>query len=152
MDAIRRTACRMAMNRMSGRCRRWAVWMTLVVMAGAVMTVDAAAQAQAKKGKSRPSQSKPTASSSGTIPAVVTDAPFVPPPITRRQPAKVVVELEVNEVNLPMADGVEYTFWTFGGKSAIYWSTLVDFPLSARIAPHRDAGRITLSIFRELRS
>ena len=116
MDAIRRTACRMTMNRMSGRCQPWAVWMTLVVLAGAVMTVDAAAQSQAKKGKSRPSQSKPTASSSGTIPAVLTDAPFVPPPITRRQPAKVVVELEVSEVNLPMADGVEYTFWTFGGK------------------------------------
>ena len=116
MDAIRRTACRMAMNRMSGRCQPWAVWMTLVMIAGAVMTVDAAAQAQAKKAKSRPSQSKPTASSSGTIPAVLTDAPFVPPPITRRQPAKVVVELEVSEVNLPMADGVEYTFWTFGGK------------------------------------
>ena len=32
-------------------------------------------------------------------------------------------------------------------------STLVDFPLSPRIAsPHRDAGRITLSTFREPRS
>jgi nitrite reductase (NO-forming) len=116
MDAIRRTACRMAMNHMSGRCQRWAVWMTLVMVAGAVMTVDASAQGQAKKAKSRPSQSKPTASNSGTIPAALTDAPFVPPPITRRQPAKVVVELEVSEVKLPMADGVDYTFWTFGGK------------------------------------
>jgi len=90
--------------------------MTLVMMAGAVMTVDASTQGQAKKAKSRPSQSKPTASKSGTIPAALTDAPFVPPPITRRQPAKVVVELEVSEVKLPMADGVDYTFWTFGGK------------------------------------
>ncbi len=49
------------------------------------------------------------------IEAVLTGAPEVPPPITRRDPAKVVVHLEVREVNLPISDGVEYTFWTFGG-------------------------------------
>jgi len=49
------------------------------------------------------------------IEAVLTSAPEVPPPITRRDPAKVVVHLEVREVNLPISDGVEYTFWTFGG-------------------------------------
>ena len=57
------------------------------------------------------------ASPGGTmVKAVITDAPAVPPPITRKQPAKFVVELEVSEVNLPISDGVEYTFWTFGGK------------------------------------
>ena len=40
----------------------------------------------------------------------------MPPPITRRDPAKVVVHLEVREVTLPISDGVEYTFWTFGGQ------------------------------------
>ena len=49
------------------------------------------------------------------IEAVLTSAPEVSPPITRRDPAKVVVHLEVREVNLPISDGVEYTFWTFGG-------------------------------------
>ena len=49
------------------------------------------------------------------IEAVLTSAPEVPPPITRRDPAKVVVHLEVREVTLPISDGVEYTFWTFGG-------------------------------------
>ncbi|MFN7134471.1 MAG: copper-containing nitrite reductase, partial [Myxococcales bacterium] len=44
------------------------------------------------------------------------DAPHIPPPITRKHPAKVIVELEGKEVVLPLADGVEYTFWTFGGK------------------------------------
>ena len=68
------------------------------------------------KAKSGSSQGKSTAQSGGTIPAILTDAPQVPPRITRRHPSKVVVELEVSEVNLPMADGVEYTFWTFGGK------------------------------------
>lgn len=51
-----------------------------------------------------------------TIHAQLTDAPAVPPPIGKRAPAKVIVELEVREVTLPIAEGVQYTFWTFGGK------------------------------------
>ncbi len=48
--------------------------------------------------------------------AVLTDAPLVPPPIQRKQPAKVIVDLEVREVVKRMADGVDYLFWTFGGE------------------------------------
>src|SRR6188474_2212749 len=48
--------------------------------------------------------------------AVLTDAPNVPPPITRQHPTKVVVKLEVKELVKRMADGVDYTFWTFGGS------------------------------------
>jgi nitrite reductase (NO-forming) len=48
--------------------------------------------------------------------AILTEAPHVPPPITRRHAAKVVVNLEVREVVKRLADGVEYTFWTFGGN------------------------------------
>lgn len=47
--------------------------------------------------------------------AVLTDAPNVPPPITRRVATKVKVNLEVREVVKRLADGVEYAFWTFGG-------------------------------------
>ncbi len=47
--------------------------------------------------------------------AILTPPPFVPPPITRRHSARVVVNLEVREVNMPIADGAEYTFWTYGG-------------------------------------
>ena len=47
--------------------------------------------------------------------AVLSQAPFVPPPITRRHATKVVVNLEVREVVKRMADGVNYNFWTFGG-------------------------------------
>jgi nitrite reductase (NO-forming) len=47
--------------------------------------------------------------------AVLTDPPMVPPPITRTTPAKVLVELEVVEKVMQLADGVEYTFWTYGG-------------------------------------
>lgn len=48
--------------------------------------------------------------------AVLTDAPAVPPLITRKHPVKVVVHLEVKETEGRLADGVSYTFWTFGGK------------------------------------
>lgn len=48
--------------------------------------------------------------------AVLTDAPEVPPPITRKHPTKVIVNLEVIEKEGYLADGVTYTFWTFGGK------------------------------------
>ncbi|MBX7143944.1 MAG: nitrite reductase, copper-containing [Oligoflexia bacterium] len=48
--------------------------------------------------------------------AVLTDAPNVPPAIHRSRPAKVIVHLEVREVVKNIADGVQYTFWTFGGS------------------------------------
>lgn len=47
---------------------------------------------------------------------VLSEAPNVPPVITRTQPAKVRVDLEVREVVADLVDGVQYTFWTFGGK------------------------------------
>jgi len=50
------------------------------------------------------------------IHAVLTDAPEVPPPTGRNAPAKVIVELEVVEKVMPISDGVNYTFWTFGGE------------------------------------
>jgi nitrite reductase (NO-forming) len=47
--------------------------------------------------------------------AVLTAAPGVPPPITRKHATKVIVNLEVLEVTKRLADGVDYVFWTFGG-------------------------------------
>lgn len=47
--------------------------------------------------------------------AVITDAPNVPPAITRKNAKKVIVHLEVREIEGRLADGVKYTFWTFGG-------------------------------------
>ncbi len=48
--------------------------------------------------------------------AVLTDAPNVPAPITRTHATKVKVELETIEKTMRLADGVDYTFWTFGGS------------------------------------
>jgi nitrite reductase (NO-forming) len=53
---------------------------------------------------------------SGEEQANLTFAPAVPPQITRKHATKVVVHLEVKEVEARLADGVSYTFWTFGGK------------------------------------
>jgi nitrite reductase (NO-forming) len=47
--------------------------------------------------------------------AVLTSPPMVPPPITRKHPTKLIVNLEVIEKVKRMADGVDYLFWTFGG-------------------------------------
>mgnify|MGYP003674487659 CR=1 FL=1 len=47
--------------------------------------------------------------------AILTSPPFVPPPISRHHAARVVVNLEVREQIGRLADGVEYTFWSFGG-------------------------------------
>jgi nitrite reductase (NO-forming) len=49
------------------------------------------------------------------IHAVLTSPPQVPPPVNRDHPAKVIVELEVVEKEMPISEGVSYTFWTFGG-------------------------------------
>ena len=50
-----------------------------------------------------------------SIKAVLTAPPGVPPPVNRDHPAKVIVELEVRELEMPISEGVTYTFWTFGG-------------------------------------
>ncbi|GJM45011.1 MAG: anaerobically induced outer membrane protein [Gemmatimonadota bacterium] len=47
--------------------------------------------------------------------AVLVAPPSVPPAITRTEPAKVIVDVEVKEYTARLADGVEYVFWGFGG-------------------------------------
>ncbi|MCB9907484.1 MAG: nitrite reductase, copper-containing [Planctomycetes bacterium] len=47
--------------------------------------------------------------------AILTSPPHVPPPITRDHATKLIVNLAVKEHVGRIADGVEYTFWTFGG-------------------------------------
>jgi len=61
-----------------------------------------------RKGDFGPPQGEP-------VKAILTSPPNVPPPTGRSAPAKVIVELEVIEKELPIAEGTTYTFWTFGG-------------------------------------
>jgi len=60
------------------------------------------------KGDFGPPQGEP-------IKATLTAPPNVPPATNRDTPAKVIVELDVIEKEMPISEGVSYTFWTFGG-------------------------------------
>jgi len=80
-------------------------------------------------GAAEPAAAAPAASPDGARPlappvappvgppihALLTSPPEVPPPIHRDHPAKVIVELEIREVEKEISEGVRYTFWTFGG-------------------------------------
>jgi nitrite reductase (NO-forming) len=48
--------------------------------------------------------------------AILTAPPHVPAPITRRHATKMIVHLEVIEEVGEISEGVEYTFWTYGGS------------------------------------
>ncbi len=48
--------------------------------------------------------------------AILKPAPFVPPAATRDHATKVIVNMEVVEYVARLSDGVEYTFWGFGGS------------------------------------
>jgi nitrite reductase (NO-forming) len=64
------------------------------------------------------SQARETAAEPAALPevkAILTSAPVVPPPVDRPGNAKVIVDLETTETKGTLADGVQYTFWTFGG-------------------------------------
>lgn len=70
----------------------------------------------------------------GTVTAELTDAPNVPKPLTYTSPQRVIVELEVIEKVMKIADNTEYTFWTFGGSVPgkfirVRQGDLVDFTL-----------------------
>jgi nitrite reductase (NO-forming) len=55
-----------------------------------------------------------TAQGQEVIKAKLTNPPDVPPPVQRTKPARIQVEIETKEFRAPIADGVEYEFWTFG--------------------------------------
>ena len=84
----------------------------LVLLVGLVVG-EASTRAQSPKPDGAPAAS---AEVTGQEIAVLTDAPLVPPPIKRDHSTKVIVNLEVREVVQRLADGVDYVFWTFGGR------------------------------------
>jgi nitrite reductase (NO-forming) len=88
------------------------VRLALVLLGGLVLGA-ASTTAQSTQPDGAPAAS---AEVKGQETAVLTDAPLVPPPITRDHPTRVIVNLEVRAVVHRLADGVDYAFWTFGGR------------------------------------
>lgn len=89
----------------------------LQICATALAAAWLAAPGLAQESELKASGPRPTDPEvQGEETAVLTEAPFVPPPITRKHPTLVRVNLEVREVTKRLADGVEYVFWTFGGN------------------------------------
>src|SRR4051812_49196059 len=82
---------------------------TLLVAATACLPLLAMAAPKAATGDFGPPRGEP-------IRAVLTSPPHVPPATNRNYPAKVIVDLEVVEKSMPISEGVNYTFWTFGGS------------------------------------
>ena len=97
-------------------------WRTALVGAalliGIPLAVQACNQASAREEEGRRviQLRHPSDDVSGQEIAVLTHAPNVPPPITRTHPTKVIVNLEVVEKTLRLADSVQYAAWTFGGE------------------------------------
>src|SRR5215208_1248656 len=83
----------------------------VLALAGAL----ACAPAEARDGGPDATPTRALPDVRGEEHAVATAAPNVPAPITRTYATKVIVELETQEVVKRLADGVDYTFWTFGG-------------------------------------
>lgn len=48
--------------------------------------------------------------------AELTAPPFVPKPVGDRPAKKLIVNMEIKEIEGEMADGVRYVYWTFGGS------------------------------------
>jgi nitrite reductase (NO-forming) len=101
--------------------RRLPLWVALALVAAAVLVTVAVAWA---RGPSPAGEARAFASAvpvrqapavRGRERAELTAPPMVPRPIARDYATTVVVDLEVVEKTMRMADGVDYTFWTFGG-------------------------------------
>jgi nitrite reductase (NO-forming) len=87
----------------------------VVAVAGVVVAGLMIGGVQLWQGQAR---AKVTAAATEELPevkAILTSAPTVPPPVDRPGNAKVIVSLETTETKGTLADGVQYTFWTFGG-------------------------------------
>ncbi|HEX5872842.1 MAG TPA: copper-containing nitrite reductase [Longimicrobium sp.] len=100
--------------------RRWVLWVAVIL--GIVALVAMVFAMRAAPETAGPARAFAAAIPTPTAPAVrgqeraqLTAPPMVPSPIARDYATKVMVDLEVVEKTMRMADGVDYTFWTFGG-------------------------------------
>jgi nitrite reductase (NO-forming) len=86
---------------------------TRVLVAAVAATVLAVGSVAAQVGRGWQATAEPALR---TLKAELLPPPRVPAALDRREPMRVLVDLETTEENGTLADGVEYTFWTFGGS------------------------------------
>jgi nitrite reductase (NO-forming) len=88
--------------------------MTKAVIAGIALSavVAGTVAAQVKQRWMNADEAPPLKTEKATL----VSPPGVPPAIDRSKPARVIVELETTEQKGTLANGVDYTFWTFGGS------------------------------------
>src|SRR5262245_54640188 len=89
----------------------------LVIATGLAVMLAASAAAQMWNKEAAGKAPATTVSGPAELPevkAIVTAPPLVPPPVDRPGNARVIVSLDTVEKRGTLADGVEYTFWTFG--------------------------------------
>ncbi len=95
---------------------RWIAILCLLAVAACGPADEGKSTVSAGRSDGKEAWSPPPASQiRGEEVAQLAPPPQVPPPIVRDYPTKLIVNLEVQEKVMPMADGVDYTFWTFGG-------------------------------------
>jgi nitrite reductase (NO-forming) len=87
-------------------------WVPILIFAA-----FSSAAGSAFAAESRAAQTATAGPFGAPIHAILTSPPNVPPPTHRTRPAKVIVELEVREIEKEISEGVRYTFWTFGGTT-----------------------------------
>ena len=79
----------------------------LISMVSAALALASCAQVAEKSASASADKQVGTASKLPIIQGVLTQAPNVPPPITRNYAAKVVINMETQEKVMRMADGVD---------------------------------------------
>ncbi len=91
--------------------KRLGLLTALVVVAGIGMTALGAG----RRGSDATIPVRELPDIRGEVVAELTAPPMVPAPISRKHATKVVVNLEIIEKPMQLANGVEYEMWTFGG-------------------------------------
>jgi nitrite reductase (NO-forming) len=102
--------------------RPWPLWLVVALSLVALVALAFATLRPSQAAQSGPARAFAAGIPTPVAPAIrgeeraeLTAPPMVPKPITRDYATKVIVDLEVTEKTMRMADGVDYTFWTFGG-------------------------------------
>jgi len=100
----------------AGRLAATAALTAIGLLATAVSTGCSTNANAAERSVARIPVHDPDGKVDGVETATLTDAPNVPPAITRRHATKVIVNLEIIEKTAQIDDGVTYPVWTFGGS------------------------------------